>query len=387
MFIDMTLRRNEGLIKAGTKLHQEGTIAANTYVIDLDSLEYNVKSLSETASEHSLSLYYMTKQIGRSGFIGDIIARNGIEKAVAVDIDEAIQLKSNNCQIGNFGHIVQPSRSQWKYVLTDLKPEVITLFSYERAEQLSRAAESLGIIQDVILRVIRTTDSIYPGQFGGFLLHELDPDLDKLKSLKGITVVGITSFPVLQMNDTNDDFTFTSNLETLKLARGILENNNITVKHINAPSATSCYTIPMLKEHGVTHGEPGHAITGTTPLHAYNPYLKEVPSIIYVSEISHMDDQSAYTIAGGFYNRSNMEYALFGQNGSQLTNQLTQVGCNSPTNIDYYGSLKKQAQMKVGDTAIYAFRTQIFVTRAHIAYVRGVNTNNPKLVYLQRRGM
>lgn len=387
MFLDMTLKRNEGIIRTATKLHQEGIIPANTYVIDLDSLEYNVRCLNQTAEEYGLNLYYMTKQIGRSGFVGNAIRRNGIKMAVAVDVDEAIELKKNNCQVGNIGHIVQPSRSQWNHVLTYLRPEVITLFSFERAKQLSDTAEVLGIKQDVILRVIRSTDNIFPGQFGGFLLQDLNYEIERIKVLKGIRVIGITSFPVFQLNERKDDFSFTSNIETLNMARTILEDRGINVKHVNAPSATSCYTIPLLKKHGVTHGEPGHALTGTTPLHAYNANLKEIPSIIYVSEISHLDDQHAYTIAGGFYARSNMEHALYGTNERELIKQRTKVSDFSSSNIDYYGCLEKQAQMKVGDTVIYAFRTQVFVTRAHVAYVRGVNSENPELVYFQRRGL
>ncbi|PPA69163.1 YhfX family PLP-dependent enzyme [Jeotgalibacillus proteolyticus] len=387
MFINMTLRRNEGLIRTAANLHQEGKIPANTYVIDLDSLEHNVNKLSQTAQQHGMNLYYMTKQIGRSGFVGQVIEQNGIKRAVAVDIDEAFELKKTNCEIGNIGHIVQPSKTQWNEVLTYLKPEVVTLFSSERAKQLSDAAIALGKIQNVILRVIKPEDMVYPGQFGGFLLGQLDGYLDEILKLKGIRVIGITSFPVLQIKDEKDDFAFTSNIQTIQKAREIFENKGIAVTHINAPSATSCHTIPMLKEFGVTHGEPGHALTGTTPLHAYRDDLQEIPSIVYTSEISHMDEEYAYTIAGGYYPRSNMEGALFGSNGSHVLNQRTTVDLVSPDNIDYYGCLKKQDQMKVGDSVIQAFRTQIFVTRAHVAYVRNVNFHNPELVYFQRRGM
>ncbi|MCM2533327.1 YhfX family PLP-dependent enzyme [Neobacillus pocheonensis] len=387
MFLNMTLKRNEGLIKSAVKLHQEGKIPPNTYVIDLDSLEHNVRRLSETAKEHDLHLYYMTKQIGRSGFVGNVIEQNGINRAVAVDIDEAFELKKGNCHIGNIGHIVQPGKTQWKEVLTKLKPEVVTLFSVERAKQLSDAAESLGLTQDVILRVIKPSDMVYPGQFGGFLVDHMEGYLDELLKLKGIRVIGITSFPVIQMNAEKDDFAFTSNMETIKSARKILENKGIMVKHINAPSATSCYTIPMLKELGVTHGEPGHALTGTTPLHAYRQDLQEIPSIVYASEISHVDDQYAYTIAGGFYSRSNMEGALYGRNETDIVKQRTKVDLVSPTNIDYYGCLELNNNMNVGDSVIYAFRTQIFVTRAHVAYIRNVNSPAPELIYFQRRGM
>lgn len=382
----MTLNRNEGLIRAAMKLHQEGSIPSNTYVIDLDSLKQNVRSLSQAALSDDLSLYYMTKQIGRSGYIGRIIEHEGIPKAVAVDIDEAHLLKEGECNIGNIGHLVQPSKSQWKYVLSKLKPEVVTLFSIERAEQLSKAAVSLGINQDVILRVIRSTDFLFPGQSGGFLLSDLQDNLERLKKLKGIRIIGITSFPVLELNQDKNNYRFTPNMETLKLARIIIENCGINVTHINAPGATSCYTIPLLKEQGVTHGEPGHAITGTTPLHAYDSSLEEIPSIVYVSEVSHMDDEYGYTISGGFYARSNMKSALFGTTMDQIVSQKTEVTSVSPSNIDYYGKLKKSDTLKVGDTVVYAFRTQIFATRAHVAFIQNVDSRTPLITYFQRRG-
>jgi predicted amino acid racemase len=387
MFVDMTLKRNEGLIRAAMLLHQRGEIPANTYVIDADGLMHNARVLSETADRHDMKLYYMTKQIGRGGYAGKLIEQNGIKQAVAVDIDEAYALSEAGCSIGNIGHIVQPSKSQWGDVLRQIKPEVVTLFSLERAVQLSEAALALGHVQDVILRVIRPGDAIFPGQFGGFLLHELEQLLPELQKLGGIRIVGVTSFPVLQINAENTDFDFTSNLETLLAAVEALESHGIEVKQVNAPSATSCYTIPLLKRHGVTHGEPGHALTGTTPLHAYNDQLAEIPSIVYVSEISHMDDEYAYTIAGGFYARSHMKLALYGSTSHEITTQKAKVSQISVENIDYYGCLQRELPMKVGDTVIYAFRTQIFVTRAHVAYVRGVNSLRPEIVYFQKRGI
>lgn len=386
MFVDMTLQRNEGLIRAAMILHQKGEIPANTYVIDADGLMHNARALSETADRHGMKLYYMTKQIGRGGYAGKLIERSGIKQAVAVDIDEAYALSEAGCRIGNIGHIVQPGRSQWGDVLRRIKPEVVTLFSLERAVQLSEAAVALGHVQDVILRVIRPGDAIFPGQFGGFLLHELEPLLPEMLKLRGIRIVGVTSFPVLQINAENTDFAFTSNLQTLLAAVEVLDSHGIEVKQVNAPSATSCYTIPLLKRHGVTHGEPGHALTGTTPLHAYNDQLAEIPSIVYVSEISHMDDEYAYTIAGGFYARSHMKQALYGSTTREITAQKAKVSQISVENIDYYGCLERELPMKVGDTVIYAFRTQIFVTRAHVAFVRGVNSLRPELVHFQKRG-
>jgi predicted amino acid racemase len=154
MFLQMTAKRNPALIRSALRLHQDGVIPPNTYVVDLDSLSFNVQSLSETAHENDISLYYMTKQIGRSGFIGKFIEENGIERAVAVDMDEAENLCEHECKIGNIGHLVQPGRYQWKRVLTHMHPEVITLFSYERALHLYIEAEKLGLIHVFILRVL-----------------------------------------------------------------------------------------------------------------------------------------------------------------------------------------------------------------------------------------
>jgi predicted amino acid racemase len=387
MFLQMTAKRNPALIRTAVRLHQEGHIPPNTYVIDLDSLSSNVQSLSKTAKENDFSLYYMTKQIGRSGFIGKFIEENGIDRAVAVDIDEANNLIENRCKIGNIGHLVQPGKHQWKLVLTEMKPEVITLFSYERAVQLSHEAEKLGMKQDVILRVVGENDLIYPGQFGGIPLTDLEFVVKEMQALPGIHIIGLTNFPIMQLNTSQTDYEFTSNLNTLLKGKELFDNLGIEVKQLNAPSSTSCHTIPLLKKYGITHGEPGHAITGTTPLHAYDETQKEIPSMVYVSEISHMDENHAYTITGGYYSRSNMENAIYGNNETSIFEKSTPIQKISNENIDYYGCVKRQQDMQVGDTAIYAFRAQIFVTRAHIAFIKGVDSHSPEVVNFQRRGM
>ncbi|WP_059105591.1 YhfX family PLP-dependent enzyme [Shouchella shacheensis] len=386
MFIDMMAKRNPALVQAAVELHQAGTIAPNTHLIDLDALEANARHLAEAAKENGMNLYYMTKQIGRSGFIGRQIEKQGVPKAVAVDIDEADLLRTEGCEIGNLGHLVQPGKMQWNHVLTQLNPEVVTLFSLERAEQLSEEATKLGYTQDVILRVIQRGDFLYPGQYGGFLLDELPKAVLKIKGLPGIQLVGVTSFPVLQYTKGDQDFTFSSNAETVKQARAILKNADVDVTHVNTPSATSVHTIPMLKELGATHGEPGHALTGTTPLHAYREDLKEVPAIVYVSEISHQDRTHAYTIAGGFYPRSNMKQAFYGNTRDEILMKKAHVDLESIGNIDYYGALKRNSDMAVGDTVVYAYRTQVFVTRSHVAFVRGIKEGKPEVVFSQKRG-
>ncbi|QDI90396.1 YhfX family PLP-dependent enzyme [Salicibibacter halophilus] len=383
MFLEVTKRRNPSLIKTGAQFHQDGLILPNTYMIDMDVVGENARSLSNRAKAHDIELFFMTKQLGRLPRLARWIADNGIEQAVAVEWEEAKILHDAGVGIGNVGHLVQPGKCQWKETL-QMQPSLITVFSLERARQVSSAAKKLGVVQPVLLRVIDGGDDLYPGQEGGFCLGELASILPQLVSLPGVCVEGVTSFPSLRMNAGDTGFEFSPNVRTLLEAKKQMEAHGIEVRHVNAPGATSCHTIPMLKEAGATQGEPGHALTGTTPLHAVQD-LEERPGMIYVTEVSHEDQKHAYVIGGGFYTRGNMTGALVGNEPQKLMGQKLTAKRQDPNYIDYYGALYKDGDVHVGDTAIYAFRTQIFVTRAHVALVRGIQEGKPELVHLQRR--
>lgn len=385
MFLDVTKRRNPKLIQSGVTLHQSGQIPPNTYVIDLDILGENVAAMAETAKNHDFTLYFMSKQLGRLPFIGQFIAEHGIEKAVAVEFDEAKTLAEGGVEIGNVGHLVQPGKNQWQEVLS-WNPEVITLFSLARARQLSEVAVQSGKVQDVLLRVYAEGDMIYPGQQGGFQLEKLDEEFHELAGLPGINIAGVTTFPNFQLSEDKKSMEPTPNLTTLLKAKEALEGKGITVKQVNGPSATSCETIPFLAEQGVTHGEPGHALTGTTPLHAYRD-LPEKPAIVYVTEVSHQDQEYYYVIGGGYYGRSHLTGCLVGNDEKDILNQYVKALEPAPEAIDYYGAIEKpdSFQISEGDTAVFSFRTQVFVTRAHIALVKGIQSGKPELVHFERK--
>lgn len=384
MFLSLTKKRNPELIKAGVTLHQTGEIPPNTYVIDLDTVAENVGHMARAAKENDFSLYFMSKQLGRLGVLGRWIAQHGIEKAVAVEFEEAKRLHDAGIAIGNVGHLVQPGKHQWPEVLC-FDPEVVTVFSIERARQVSEAAQKIGKKQDILLRVVQDSDTIYPGQWGGFCLDSLDEAIPVLKDLSGIRVVGITSFPLLLMNEESEELTFTTNLETLLKAKEKLEASGFTISQVNGPSATSTETIPLLKRAGITHGEPGHALTGTTPLHELRS-LPESPAIIYVSEVSHQDRDHVYVVGGGFYERGKMTGAYVGHNPETIFRTFLKGKPIASEYIDYYGRLEQGEPVSIGDTAIYAFRTQVFVTRANVALVRGLHSGNPEIMHLERRG-
>lgn len=200
MFLDVTKRRNPGLIDAGLALHQNGEIPPNTYVIDIDVLKANTKKLAETAAAHEMKLYFMSKQLGRIPALAAIIAENGIDKAVAVDFDEGKVLAEHGFQIGNIGHLVQPGKHQWKEVLS-WQPEVVTTFSYERARQVAEAAKQAGVIQNILLKVVGENDCIYEGQEGGILLNELSKIAERIQKLNGVRITGVTSFPNLKLTE------------------------------------------------------------------------------------------------------------------------------------------------------------------------------------------
>ncbi|NBJ70972.1 MULTISPECIES: alanine racemase [Clostridia] len=385
MFLQRTIERNPKLIATSVTLHQTGEIPPNTYVIDVDALIGNTIQLSRTAKAHGMELYFMSKQLGRLPKLARYMVANGIDKAVAVDFDEGKLLADHGVRIGNIGHLVQPGKHQWQEVLS-WKPEVVTVFSYLRAKQVSDAAQKINRKQDILLKVVGPHDYIHEAQEGGIELSLLNRELDLILRLPGVRVVGVTTFPILKLADDRKQMVPTENLTTLLKGKQMLETKGVNVLQVNGPGGTSSETIPYLVKQGVTHGEPGHGLTGTTPLQAYQS-LSELPAMVYVTEVSHETSKHYHVIAGGFYGRSNMKSCIVGHDSVTILQKYVATKPNSPEVIDYYGAIKKPKQFKIqiGDTAIFAFRTQIFVTRAHVALVEGIQSGLPRLVHLERK--
>ncbi|ASB87472.1 YhfX family PLP-dependent enzyme [Bacillus sonorensis] len=372
MFLESTCKYNQKLIDAALDLHQQGMIAPNTYVLDLDAVKENTKMLSEKAKKQDIELFFMTKQFGRNPLVAKAIAECGIAKAVAVDPWEAISLSQHGIQIGHVGHLVQIPIHMISTVL-HLHPDYVTVFSLRNAQHISRAAKQMGKTQKVFLRIANKGDFIYNGQEGGFTFEQLVKDIESLEKLEGIEIAGLTSFPCIIIQDGVP--AITPNVISMQTAKAFLEDRGFDKLEMNMPSATSSATLALLKENGATQGEPGHALIGTTPIHAVKK-LDETPAMVYVSEVSHLYDHQAYVFGGGFYPRSHMKEALVGTNRRNLK-KVSAIDI-APANIDYYGLLDTN-EVQVGDTVIYAFRTQVFVTNAHIAILKNMSTA-PELI-------
>lgn len=380
MFLDITIKRNPSLIKTAFQLHRDGVIYPNTYVLDMDIIKENAKMLKREADKYNINLYMMTKQIGRNPEIARTINEVGIDKVVAVDPWEAISLSKSGMKLGNVGHLVQIPYHMIKEVLK-YKPEVVTVFSLEKAAEISKVATELGIKQDIILKLIDENDFIYEGQVGGIKINNLLETAKKIIELDNVNIVGVTAFPCFLFNEEKGKVEKTRNIDTLLKGVKILEEDlGLKLNQINFPSANSMLSLSYIKKYGGNYGEPGHAFTGTTPIHA-KELDGELPAMVYVSEISHCYNGKAYTYGGGFYRRGHVEKALVGRSFDEGKDNVLKSESISPENIDYYGVLDiddKKAQ--VGDAAIYAFRTQIFVTRSEVALVEGIQEGNVNLL-------
>jgi Predicted amino acid racemase len=375
MFLDKTLSKNPGLIEAAFKLHSGGLIQPDTYVLDLDAILQNGRLILQEADKYGIKLYFMTKQFGRNPLIAKELMNLGYRGAVAVDEREAEVLFQNGIPIGHAGHLVQIPSKKIKDILLK-NPEVITVYTVDKAKEISRAAKELGISQSIMLRVIDDGDIFYPGQYGGIHIERLRPAVKEIMQLPNINIHGVTTFPCFLFDEQTGQMNETQNIYTLIHAKQILKDEfGIDIRQVNTPSATCTSLIQKIASLGGTHGEPGHGLMGTTPLHAVSEQV-EIPAIVYVSEISHSTGDTSYCYGGGYYRRSNVRTALVGQN----VKHMRKVAVNEPCGdyIDYYIGLEGKA--KVGEGVIFSFRTQVFVTRSEVAVIRGISSGNSQII-------
>lgn len=379
MFLSQIGKNNPDLISVALEFHRSGKIPPSCFVIDLDMVAKNTQILAQSAYEHKLSLYFITKQVGFNPVFAKAVNKHGILKAVAVDWNEAFSLIKNNIPLGHIGHLVQIPN---KYLspLLRAKPEVITVFSVEKAHQLAQIAQNENLELNLLIRVVDDQDFLYSGQTGGIAYKDLEKSLDTINTFPNIKIAGVTAFPCTIFDISKNKFVPTQNLYTLnKAAETIAKHYRNEQLQINAPGNSCSATFPLIREYGATHAEPGNALTGTTPLHALCSQ-PEKPALIHVTEISHEFENTYYCYGGGLYRRSVVTKALVGNDPKKLT----EVKVISPekTSIDYYVGLKTDGreQFNIGDSVLWSSRAQLFVTRSSVAVVRGIQENNPELV-------
>lgn len=369
------IEKDPKLVETGLRFIEQGKILPDTYLIDVDIFLKNAKEMLEEASSQGIDLYFMLKQVGRNPYLAKKLVELGYRGAVAVDFREAQILMENGIPICNVGHLVQVPKGVLRQIVS-YGPDFITVFSLEKIREINNEAKKLNKVQPLLLKVIGPEDLIYSGQTAGFHLEELPQVIQEIKSLDHIKVDGITSFPCFLIDEEEGSPKPMKNLQTLLNARKILEEEGITNINVNAPSATCISTLKEMKNYPeITSAEPGHGLTGTTPLHAQSDE-PEIPCVIYMSEVSHNYNGHAYCYGGGHYRRSHIKRALVGislQEGTICKVTPPDLPC-----IDYYFELDRE--FPVSTPVCMAFRFQVFVTRSHVVLVEGIQSGEPKIV-------
>ncbi len=374
MFIEALKAQNPALIEATRKLWQQGKVAPDTYVIDVDRVIENGRRLLEAAQRHGITLYLMTKQLGRNPWLANRLIEIGFQGAVAVDFKEARTLRNAGVPVLHVGHLVQVPAQQVEATVSQ-PMEVVTVFSLDKARALSAAALQAGRVQPVMLKIFDQKDHLYPGQEAGFALDELDDVVAELRTLPGVKLTGLTHFPCLLWDEARRKTLPTANLQTLLQARDKLHSLGVEIEQLNAPSASSCSTIPLLAEYGVTHAEPGHALTGTMPSNQFGGQPEHI-AMLYLTEVSHHFRGDSYCFGGGFYRRGHAKNALvYPESGAGP--QPTHLLSMDDSSIDYHIGIS--GIFPVGSPVVMCFRTQIFVTRSDVALVSGISCGQPVL--------
>ena len=388
MFLDLLRRRNPDFIRAAQTLHRAGAIPANSYVLDLDAVTENARLTRAEADRHGLKVFAMTKQVSRqSGFARAVMA-GGIDRAVAVDMACAIACHKAGLRIGHLGHLVQVPRAEAAMAARDLAPDYWTVFSDDKAAEAAAAAHAAGRQQALLARVQTTGDTFYRGHEGGFAAEDAIAAARRLDALPGARFAGITSFPAQLYDHATRKVRHTSNLATLQRTADVLRAAGFHDLEINAPGTTSIVTLRALAEAGATQVEPGNGLHGTTPLHAVED-LPERPAVLYLTEVSHLHGGRAYCFGGGLYiDPVFPDYdvkALVGTEPTIDATALRSVEIPPPSAIDYYGMIDATGPSapRTGDTVVFGFRGQAFVTRAYAVGIAGVSTGTPRVVSIE----
>jgi predicted amino acid racemase len=378
MFLKQLLRRNPGFIKAAIALHQAGQIPANSYVLDLDTMGKNSEVIAAEGKRLNLKVYPMTKQIGRNRKAMDVLAKNGLDTYVAVDMGCAYPIHEAGYRIGHIGHLVQIPNAETQ-TAASFRPSYWTVFNDEKAKAASEAAGELGERQALLARIYAPGDTYYMGHEGGFRAEDVVKVAERFDQLDHAYFAGITTFPALLYDGEAQEVRPTHNMQTLEAASKALQASGRKELEINAPGTTSTVVMERLASAGATQVEPGHGLTGTTPLHAVRD-LPELPAALYLSEISHIYQNHPYCFGGGLYiDPVFPDYdvkAAVGKDAEQALKQTISVKIPPPNAIDYYGILQPTGseRVEVGDTVIFGFRIQAFVTRAYVVPVSGIST-------------
>ncbi|ODT12875.1 MAG: amino-acid racemase, partial [Kaistia sp. SCN 65-12] len=264
------------------------------------------------------------------------------------------------------------------------KPDYWTVFNDTKAEEAASGAQAAGRTQDLLARIHAEGDTFYRGHEGGYAAADVAAVADRFDALAGGRFAGITTFPALLFDHASRKVVPTHNLATLTNAAEALAKSGRRDIEVNAPGTTSSVMLAALAEAGATQCEPGNGLHGTTALHVMED-LPELPAVLYLTEVSHLSGGKAYCFGGGFYiDPIFPDYdvkAIVGSEPTIASGALRSVEVPPPSAIDYYAMIDATGASapKPGDTAVFGFRGQAFVTRAYVVGVSGISKGAPRV--------
>ena len=385
MFLDVLRRRNPRLVEAAIALHRSGEIPPNAYVLDLDAVEDNARGFKREADSLGLAVFAMTKQVGRNSGFCRALVRAGIHRSVAVDMACARACHAAGLRVGHLGHLVQIPRFEADSAAREIAPDYWTVFNDTKANEAARGAVAAGRTQEVLARIQAEGDIFYRGHEGGYGADEIAAVADAIDALDGGGFAGITTFPALLFDHRTGKVESTPNLATLGRALDVLSRAGRTNVEVNAPGTTSSVVLRALADAGATQCEPGNGLHGTTPLHAVED-LPEIPAMLYLTEVSHLHGGRAYAFGGGLYiDPVFPDYpvrALVSVAPTVSDTAVAEVEMPALDAIDYYAMIDAGGPVRprVGDSVVFGFRAQAFVTRAYVVGVAGIQRGERPVV-------
>jgi predicted amino acid racemase len=394
-YMEQLKNKNPELVEVATDFHRSGKIPTNTFLLDLDAHVYNAETMRREADKYNLSLYYMSKQVARNPIISQGVLDTGFKGIVAVEIQDVRILNKYGVKISHIGHLVNIPTSDVEFALS-MRPEVVTVFNLGRAKQVATVASKRGFVQKLLVRPIGAKDLVLPYMEGGFSEDEIVPVVKEINRVKGVKVIGLTTFPAILFDLVKYEPFLTPNVDTVKRTKAKLEENGVKISQMNLPSNNHTTTMKMIAGAGATHVEPGQGVTGFSQSQIYGN-SPEIPAFVYVTEVSHFVRNWTYIFGGGFAyidvwgityeggitnpDKSKFQFPVFvGKSSSDIMSNMVN-GEMFQGLVDYHARLYNgPGKAEVGDTVICGWRPQMFLTRAMVAVVGGIKDHNPKLL-------
>lgn len=393
--LDRALERNPALIDAAFELHRSGRIPAPTQIVDLDAIAENAAVQARAAERHGLRVFAMTKQNGLDPFMTRIALDQGLHSVVAVETLQAHRVHRYGFPLGNVGHLQNIPRHQVPQIVA-MRPEFITVYTYEAAKWVSDAARELGVEQSLYVRVTRpavlegskvmaTEEGAFGGLVGGWTPDNCVEGIRPLLDLPNVRVAGLTQFSgvAYQGNPSAEEAGPTSALLTTIAAKETLERElGLEDLHVNCGGNANAITFGMLAAHGVTEVEPGLSICGSASFHATED-MPEKPAQAVVTEVTHCWEDDVYAVGGVFafvselYDTSPMR-ALVGRDAEEgRERRLTYLYDEM---VDAHGVFSADGfKPAVGDTVVIVHHPQGFLERGYTAAVSGISSGRPRV--------